>query len=102
MLLECQVGCCLIFTNPFETVSIGLAVHNYENQDFSKIRPTCTLFSEKGMSSDIIPLPSNCSPVSVVWDRHTKLRIMGHFKNLWAKLYEKIAEISNFSSKNPL
>ena len=66
------------FTNPFETVGIRPAVHNYENVDFSENRPTCTLFFEKGMSPEILFLPLNCAPISVLWDRQTKLMIIGH------------------------
>ena len=52
------------------------------------------LFFEKGMSPDIISLPSNCSPVYVLWYRHTKLMTSGPYKNLWAKIYVKNVKIS--------
>ena len=82
------------FTNPFETVGIGPAVHNYENVDFSKNRLTCTLFFEKGMSSDIILFPSNCFQVCVLWDSNAKLMIADPYKNLWAKIFYKNVKIS--------
>ena len=94
MVQKCHLWCSLRFTNPFETLGIVPAAHNYENVDFSKNRPTCTLFFEKGMSPDIISSPSNCSPVFVLWYRHVKLITAGPYKNLWAKIFYKNVKIS--------
>ena len=45
-------------------------------------------------------MPSTCSLASVLWYRHTKLMITGHYKNLWAKLRKKIVEIIEILTKS--
>ena len=54
------------------------------------------------MSSEIIQIPSNCSLVIVLVNRHTYEMITGHNKTLWADLCEKIGKITKIFGKNHL
>ena len=53
MMLKHQEKSSLIFTKWFEAVGVVSRVHNYENLDFSKYRPTFNLFYKKGMSFEM-------------------------------------------------
>ena len=79
-----------------QAIRIEPALHNYENFDFSKFLPISSSFKKKGMSFEIVNLPSNCSPVSVYWDRNTKLMIMSQKKSCGLKYAKKSSKLSGF------
>ena len=64
--------------------------------------PIFALSKKKGLSPEIIKLSQNASLISVVWNRHAKLILLGHYKNLWAKIFEKIVKKSQILAKKPL
>ena len=102
MMLKRQERSALRFTKWFEAVGVVSRVHNYENLDFSKYRPTFNLFYKKGMSFEMILGYYNYSLVSILVNRHERLVLIGHCKNFWTKISEKNAEISPKFSKNRL
>ena len=102
MMLNRQLWRPLRFTKGFEAIGTTSRVHNYEISQFSNIRPTGKLSQEKGMSSETIQIPLNCSLVCVLVNRHTTWMISGHYKKLWADLCEKIGKITQAFGKNHL
>ena len=55
------------------------------------------------MSSEIMKMPQNDTLILVLWNRHRKLLVAGHEKNLQAKIYEKNRpKFPNFDEKASL
>jgi len=54
------------------------------------------------MSPEIITVPLMDALVMGLWDRHAILMLMGRYKNLWAKICEKIVKKSEIFTKKLL
>ena len=89
-----------------KTLSLMLS-KNYKVNWGRWYRITCLyvsfkLFYKNGMGFDMILRLYNCSLVCILVNRPLKLVIMAHCKNVFVKLCEKKAEISQTISKNRL